>query len=100
MQWANQRRLEFAGYDAEVCVARILIALAAMHGRAVREGMDIGIPLTQAELGSLIGTKEPTVRKALRSLAARDLVLRGPRRVVIQDMDGLTKFADFDLRNR
>ncbi|WP_235030651.1 Crp/Fnr family transcriptional regulator [Nonomuraea solani] len=96
LRWANQRRLEFAGYDAEVCLARIILALAAAHGRAVQEGMDIGVPLTQAELGSLIGAKEPTVQKALRSLAARGLVLRRPRRVVIQDMDGLMKLADSD----
>ncbi|MET8157746.1 Crp/Fnr family transcriptional regulator [Sphaerisporangium sp. NPDC005289] len=99
LQWANQRRLEFAGYDAEVCLARIILALATTHGRTVREGTDIGVALTRAELGSLIGAKEPTAQKALRSLAARGLVLRGPRRVVIQDLDGLAKFADCVRRN-
>jgi CRP-like cAMP-binding protein len=99
LQWANQRRLEFAGYDAEVCLARIVLALAVRHGHPVREGIDIGIPLTRAELGSLIGAKEPTAQKALRSLATRGLVVRGHRRVVVQDMDGLAKFAEYDPRN-
>ncbi|WP_223167625.1 Crp/Fnr family transcriptional regulator [Nonomuraea sp. SYSU D8015] len=99
LRWANQRRLEFAGYAADVCLARIILALAVRHGRAVREGVDIGLPLTQGELGSLIGAKEPTVQKALRALSARGLILRGHRRVVIQDMDGLTRFADYNPRN-
>ncbi|WP_246649637.1 Crp/Fnr family transcriptional regulator [Nonomuraea coxensis] len=100
LEWANQRRLEFAGYDAEVCLARIILALAAAHGRAVLEGVDMGVRLTRAELGSLVGAKEPTVQKALRSLSERGLVLRGHRRVVIRDMPGLAKFADCVPENR
>ncbi|WP_433514727.1 Crp/Fnr family transcriptional regulator [Nonomuraea sp. CA-143628] len=99
LRWANQRRLEFAGYDADVCLARIVLALAARHGHVVGEGVDIGVPLTRAELGGLIGAKEATVQRALRSLAERGWVLRGHRRVVITDMDGLTKFAEIVSRN-
>jgi CRP-like cAMP-binding protein len=94
LRWANQRRLDFAGYETPVCLARVLLALAARHGRRRAGGVDIGAPLTQAELGGLVGAKEGTVQKALRELAARGLVRPGHRSVTIVDVAGLTAFAD------
>ncbi|GII66102.1 Crp/Fnr family transcriptional regulator [Sphaerisporangium krabiense] len=94
LRWANQRRLEFAGYDSDVCLARLLLALLARHGRPTRHGMDLGVPLTQPELGSLIGAKESTVQKILRDLSVRGLVRTGRRRVVVTDVPGLTAFAE------
>lgn len=94
LRWANQRRLEFAGYDSDVCLARLLLAVAARHGRPGPEGTDLGVPLTQVELGSLVGAKESTVQKILRDLSARGLVRTGHRRVIITDLPGLRAFAD------
>lgn len=94
LRWANQRRLDFAGYDTPVCLARVLLALAARHGRSRPIGVEIGVPLTQSELGGLVGAKEGTVHKALREFAARGLVQPGHRTVTILDVAGLTAFAD------
>lgn len=94
LRWANQRRLEFAGYDSDVCLARLLLAVAARHGRLGPEGVDLGVPLTQIELGGLIGAKESTVQKILRALSARGLVRTGHRRVIVTDLAGLTAFAN------
>ncbi|MFF0311528.1 Crp/Fnr family transcriptional regulator [Streptosporangium sp. NPDC004379] len=97
LRWANQRRLESTGYGSDVRLARLLLAVAARHGNRVPEGVDLGVPLTQVELGDLICAKESTVHKALRDLAERGLVLRvGHRRVVISDLPGLMAFADMD----
>jgi CRP/FNR family cyclic AMP-dependent transcriptional regulator len=94
LRWSNQRRLDFAGYDAGVCVARVLLALGSYHGKAVRDGVDVGVPLTQSELGSLVGARESTVQKALRELVARGLVRTGHRTLTITDQAGLTAYAD------
>jgi CRP/FNR family transcriptional regulator, cyclic AMP receptor protein len=94
LRWSNQRRLDFAGYEAAVCIARVLLALATRHGKAVRDGIDIGVPLTQNELGSLVGARESTVQKALRELVARGLVRTGHRTVTITDQAALTSYAD------
>jgi CRP/FNR family cyclic AMP-dependent transcriptional regulator len=94
LRWSNQRRLDFAGYETPVCLARALLALAAQHGRRRSDGVEIGVPLTQAELGTLVGAKEGTVQKALRELAARGLLRPGHRSVTITDAAGLTAFAD------
>lgn len=95
LRWSNQRRLDFAGYETDVCLARVILALAARHGqRCGQDNIDIGIPLTQTELGGLVGAKESTVQKALRELAAEGLVRPGHRRVIITDLPGLAAFAD------
>jgi CRP/FNR family transcriptional regulator, cyclic AMP receptor protein len=98
LRWSNQRRLDFAGYETSVCLARLLLALAARHGRRCSDGIAIGAPLTQAELGSLVGAKEGTVQKALRELAARGLVRPGHRSVTIVDVAQLTTFADLSAQ--
>lgn len=100
LKWANQRRLEFAGFGADVCLARILLSLAARHGYETALGRDIGVPLTRAELGGLIGIKEPTVRKAIRTLSDHGLIMRGKRRVVIKDLTELVRFAELLPLNR
>ncbi|MER5649222.1 Crp/Fnr family transcriptional regulator [Streptosporangium sp. NPDC002524] len=94
LRWANQRRLEFAGYSSDVCLARLLLAVAVRHGRLGPDGVDLGVPLTQIELGGLIGAKESTVQKILRALSARGLVRTGHRRVIVTDLPGLTAFAN------
>jgi CRP/FNR family cyclic AMP-dependent transcriptional regulator len=96
LRWANQRRLEFSGYGTDMRLARVLIALAVRHGRPDSGSIDIGIPLTQTELGGMVGAKEVTVQKALRSLTAQGLVQPCHRGVVITDLTGLAGFADLD----
>ncbi len=94
LRWANQRRLDFAGYDVPVCLARVLLALAIRHGQWSPAGLGIGVPVTQGELGGLVGAKEGTIQKALRELADQGLVRPGHRAVTISDVTGLTAFAD------
>jgi len=95
LRWSNQRRLDFAGYGVTRSLARVLLALGGRHGNDCGEGIDLGLPLTQSELGGLIGAKEATVQKALRELTAQGLVVTpGRRRVIITDLPGLTEFAD------
>lgn len=94
LRWANQRRLDFAGYETKICLARVLLALISRHGRPTEEGVSIGVPLTRAELGMLVGAKEITTQKALRELAAEGLIRRGHRDVVVRDPAGLTQLAD------
>lgn len=94
LRWANQRRLDLAGYPAEVCLARVLLALAERHGHGEGDALDIGVPLTQAELGGLIGARQATVQKALRDLHRLGLVERGKRRVMITDRPRLVTFAE------
>jgi CRP-like cAMP-binding protein len=95
LYWADQIRTNLAAYEVDVCLSRVLLLLAAKHGWQTHDGIDIGIPLTQAEFGALIGAREVTVQRALRSLEADGLLRRGRRRVVILDRERLARFAEF-----
>ena len=99
LRWANQRRLDFTGYETGVRLARVLVALAGRHGRPCLDGLDVGLPLTQTELGGMVGAREVTVQKALRSLASVGLVQPGHRGIIITDLPGLARYADLDPKD-
>jgi CRP/FNR family transcriptional regulator, cyclic AMP receptor protein len=94
LRWANDRYADSVAYDVDVRLARVLLRMAARHGRREVDGIDLGVALTQAELGALIGAREVTVQRALRTLHTRNLVSRGRRRVIIVDLHGLTDYAE------
>ena len=56
---------------------RLLWHLADRRGRVSADGIVLSLPLTQEQLGRLVGARRPTVSLALRSLRERGLVRRG-----------------------
>ncbi len=93
LDWANRRRLDFAAFEVPVRLARVLVELAARHGFTVADGMDLGVQLSQPELGRLIGAKEAAVGKAVRLLKENGLLKTRYRQVIITDPRGLRAFA-------
>ncbi|WP_433369411.1 Crp/Fnr family transcriptional regulator [Streptosporangium sp. CA-115845] len=93
LEWANQRRLEFGAFEVPVRLARVLGDLAARHGFAVDGGTDLGIRLSQPELGRLIGAKEAAVNNAVRLLKQNGLLLTDYRKIVITDLAALRAFG-------
>lgn len=91
--WANRRRIDGGAYPAEVRLARLLGDLIAICGRAVAEGVELEVPLSQEELAGLIGVAVPTVHKSLRLLRHNGLVATGYRRIVITDADALAEWS-------
>lgn len=95
LRQANRRRLDFTGYDVDVRLARALIELATQHGRRMQAGViDVGMRLSHAEYGALIGANKDSVQRAMRKLSARGLVEAGRRQVLILDLVELANFAD------
>ncbi|WP_246577166.1 Crp/Fnr family transcriptional regulator [Actinospica durhamensis] len=90
---ANMRRIDFAGTDAPMRVARVVYDLAVTYG--IRDGKTalVGWPLTQPELATLVGVAEPTVHKALRDLRVSGVVDTGYRRLQVNDLDRLRAVA-------
>jgi CRP/FNR family cyclic AMP-dependent transcriptional regulator len=56
---------------------RLLWHVADRRGRVTAEGIVLRLPVTQEQLGRLVGARRPTVSLALRSLRERGLVRRG-----------------------
>lgn len=93
LDWANQRRLDFAGYPVDQRLARVIVQLAERHGYPVEGGIDLGIKLTQEELGKLVGAAKESAIKAIRRMRGIGLVQTGYRRILVTDLEKLKSFA-------
>lgn len=96
LDWANRRRAEFASYDVKVRLVRVLLDLAEAHGVPGPLGTDLGVDVSQEELGRLIGAKPDAVGIALKALKAKGLVTARYRGVRIRDLEALRRTADDD----
>jgi CRP/FNR family cyclic AMP-dependent transcriptional regulator len=72
----------------------VLAELVARHGIPGDGGTDLGVHLSQAELGLLVGAKEAAVGKALRFFKESGLVTIRYRQVIITDVEKLRAFGE------
>ncbi|MFC9087622.1 Crp/Fnr family transcriptional regulator [Nocardiopsis dassonvillei] len=86
---SDLHRAEFVGYEVDARLARVLVELATRHGAAVPEGVELGVRLSQTDLGKLIGARTDAVGNAVRRFRQEGLLLSRYRRVVVVDMDTL-----------
>ncbi|MGW4472986.1 Crp/Fnr family transcriptional regulator [Nonomuraea sp. NPDC004354] len=93
LDWANRRRLDMATLSVTGRVAQVLTDLVDRHGFEAPGGFDVGVSLTQAELGRLVGAREDAVNKAMRLLRAKGLADTRYRRVTVHDLQGLRDFS-------
>jgi CRP-like cAMP-binding protein len=70
-------------------LAKLLLQLAAIHGRVHGVVLDSG--LTQTDLAGMIGASRPAVNRALQSLAARGLIELQGRTIVLRDLEALRR---------
>jgi CRP/FNR family transcriptional regulator, cyclic AMP receptor protein len=86
-------QLKEAMYDPlERRVVRRLSRLATTYG--VTEDGPVTIPLTQDELGQLVGGTRPSVNQALQPLVEAGLVRLARGRITITDQEALRKAAE------
>lgn len=90
---ANERRVEFTGFDAPTRLARVLREIAVRYGERSGNRVVLAWPLTQTELASLAAVAEPTAQKALRVLRERGVVSTGYRAFTITDFQQLDQIA-------
>jgi CRP/FNR family transcriptional regulator, cyclic AMP receptor protein len=74
-------------------LAWALCLLAERYGVPVPDGVLVDVPLSQADIASLIATTEQSVRKALAGLRAEGVVRWTYRKTVITDLDRLREIA-------
>lgn len=64
-------------------LAKKLVALAGAYGREGEEGLVIDLPVSQEELGDMVGTTRESINKLVRSWAQRGLVTMKQGRITI-----------------
>jgi CRP-like cAMP-binding protein len=79
--------------DGAQRVARLLIDLAARHGVARGDTVDIEMPITQDELASLAGVSRATMTRAFNQWRRRGIIRTGKGHITITNMDGLRNIA-------
>jgi CRP-like cAMP-binding protein len=97
LDWANHRRLDFAGHDVTVQIARVITGLLDLYGHTSSNTGDLGVRLSQPELGSLVGASRESAVKAMRRLREMGLIETRYRKVIIQDVTGLRAAAGLGL---
>ncbi|WP_308169853.1 Crp/Fnr family transcriptional regulator [Acrocarpospora catenulata] len=95
--WANDRRLEFAGYPVLARLARALSVLTARHGYRTSAGHDLGVRLSHDELGKLIGAGRDAIGKAVARLRDEGLISVRYRRITVLALPALSAYADHHM---
>jgi CRP/FNR family cyclic AMP-dependent transcriptional regulator len=85
---------EALAQDVPTRLCRRLCELAARHGVHDAHGVRLPLPITQEDLGRMIGASRETVNRTLAALMARGLVRNEGRRYVIPDVEALSRAAD------
>ncbi|GIH26837.1 hypothetical protein Aph01nite_51470 [Acrocarpospora phusangensis] len=84
-----RQRTEFSGVSVLIRLARALDALAAAHGRRTESGIRIEVPLSHADIATLIDATEPSVQRAISDLRRRGIIVTGYRHIVVTDSAAL-----------
>jgi CRP/FNR family cyclic AMP-dependent transcriptional regulator len=90
---AIRDRIELNGAPVTLRLTRVIWKLGNACGTTVPEGVLISAPLSQADLSSLVGTTEQSIRRTLSTLRDLGLVRSRYRELVITDMDRLREMA-------
>jgi CRP/FNR family transcriptional regulator, cyclic AMP receptor protein len=69
------------------------VELADRSGREVGGGLLVADGLSQGELAGLVAASPKSVGRALAALRSRGLVTTARRSIVIEDVEGLRRFA-------
>jgi CRP-like cAMP-binding protein len=74
-------------------LAAFLLKLAHEYGRPISEGILIGLPLSQRELGAATGTSREVVARVLRTYRVQGLVATRRRQIVVLRPEALSRLA-------
>jgi CRP/FNR family cyclic AMP-dependent transcriptional regulator len=74
-------------------MAKLLVGLAAEHGSATPEGIELDANLTQTDLAGMVGASRQSVNQILQGFARRGYLQVRGRRVVIHRLDLLRRRA-------
>lgn len=74
-------------------LAKRLISLAEVHGKPTPEGTRIDLPLSQGDLGDMVGATRESINKQIREWSGRGVLQHEQGYVTIRDLDALEDLA-------
>lgn len=93
LEWANRRRVDYAGHDVTIHIARVIAEILDLYGYRTTDGYELGVSLSQPELGNLVGASKEAVAKAVKRLRDAALIETRYRRVIVHNISDLRSFA-------
>jgi CRP-like cAMP-binding protein len=90
---ANVARVQFGDLDTIGRVAARLVELCERYGTPTEAGIEIGLPVTQEDLGSWTASSRAGVASALRTLRELGWIATERRRITVCDLEALTRRA-------
>jgi CRP-like cAMP-binding protein len=93
LHWANNRRIDFAEHDVTMHIARVIVDILDLYGHASSNTGELGVSLSQPELGSLVGASKEAAAKAVRRLREMGLIETRYRKIIIRDVAALRLVA-------
>jgi CRP/FNR family cyclic AMP-dependent transcriptional regulator len=88
---ANIKRVQFGDLDTVGRVAARLVELCERYGEGTDAGIEIGLPLTQDDLGSWTASSRAGVAGALRTMRDLGWITTDRRRITVLDLEALTR---------
>lgn len=92
-QDADHKRVQFGNLDTVGRVAARLVELCERYGERTESGMEIRLPITQADLGSWTASSLAGVASALQAMRARGWIRTGRRRITVLDLGALERHS-------
>ena len=83
LRMATRHRIDSSGAPVGARVVRVLGYLADVYGETPAGHRPVDVPLTQHELGALVGASLPSLQRELRRLRDSGLVRTGHGRIVV-----------------
>jgi CRP/FNR family transcriptional regulator, cyclic AMP receptor protein len=93
LDWANHRRIDFVEHDVTMHIARVIANIQDLYGHTSSNTGELGVSLSQPELGSLVGASKEAAAKAIRRLREMGLIETRYRKIIIRDVARLRLFA-------
>jgi CRP/FNR family transcriptional regulator, cyclic AMP receptor protein len=90
---ANSKRVQFGDLDTVGRVAARLLELCERYGERTDTGIQVRLPVTQEDLGSWTASSRAGVAAALRTMRDLGWITTDRRRIVVLDLDALTRRA-------
>ncbi len=77
--------------NISIRLAKKLVELAISHGRKAEDGIHIDLPLTQKELGDMVGATRESINKELRTLKEKQIIQMTGNHIQILDLQKLKR---------
>jgi CRP/FNR family cyclic AMP-dependent transcriptional regulator len=90
---ANRKRVQYGDLDTIGRVAARLVELGERYGDHTDVGIEIGLPVTQQDLGSWTASSRAAVAGALRTMRELGWISTERRRITVLDLDALEQRA-------